>query len=68
MQVLAYTHHQIASAQEQHHAEDVDHAGGENAIPGAEEHGLPHEQVDPPPRLAGLLEALKKVEEYWTTG
>lgn len=53
-----YTNHQVACAQEQHHTEDVDHAGGKNAVPGAEEHGLPHKQVDPPPWLAGLLEAL----------
>lgn len=52
------TNHQVACAQEQHHAEDVDHAGGKNAVPGAEENGLPHKQLDPPPWLAGLLEAL----------
>lgn len=52
------TNHQVARAQEQHHAEDVDHAGGKNAVPGAEENGLPHKQLDPPPRLAALLEAL----------
>ena len=53
-----YTHHQVAGSQEQHNTKDVDHAGGENSIPGAEEHRLPHKQFDPPPRLAGLLEAL----------
>lgn len=52
------TNHQVACAQEQHHAKDVDHAGGKNAVPGAEENGLPHKQLDPPPWLAGLLEAL----------
>lgn len=57
MQVVD-TNHQVACAQEQHHAEDVDHAGGKNAVPGAEENGLPHKQLDPPPWLAGLLEAL----------
>lgn len=55
-----YTHHQVAGSQEQHNTKDVDHAGGEHSIPGAEKHRLPHKQFDPPPRLAGLLEALIK--------
>lgn len=54
------TYHQVAGTQEQNHTENVDHAGGENSIPGAEEHGLPHEQFDPPPRSAGVLQALQK--------
>lgn len=71
---LLYTHHQVACAQEQHHAEDVDHAGGKNAVPGTEEHRLPHKQVDPPPWLAGLLEALIRAarkttsKEHWISG
>ena len=53
------TDHQVAGAQEQNYTKDVDHAGGEDAIPGAEKHWLPHEQLDPPPRLARLVKALQ---------
>lgn len=52
------THHQVACAQEQDHTKDVNHACGEDTIPGTKEHRLPHKQLDPPPRLARLPEPL----------
>ena len=50
---MAFAYDQVAGAQEEHHAKDVDHAGGEDAVPGAEQHRLPHKHLDLPPGLAG---------------
>lgn len=58
-----YTDHQVAGAQEENHTEDVDHAGGENAIPGSKKHRLPHEQLDLPPRLTSLVETLQQTQK-----
>lgn len=53
-----FTNHQVASTQEQNHTKDVDHAGGEDSIPGAKKHRLPHKYFDPPPWLIRLLKTL----------
>lgn len=50
-----HTYHQVSGAQKQNYPKDIDHAGGENAIPGPKKHRLPHEQLDPPPWLVETL-------------
>lgn len=41
--------HDPAAAQEDDDAEDVDEAGGEDAVPGAEQDPLRHQEVGQPP-------------------
>ena len=49
---MTCTNHHPTGAQEDDHAEDVDHARRKDAIPRAEEHRLGDEEICLPPRLA----------------
>lgn len=45
------THNKPSSAEEKHYSKNVDHACGEDTIPGAEQDRLPHKQFCLPPWL-----------------
>jgi len=59
------THHEPSCPQEKNHSKNVDHAGGEDAIPRSKKHRLPHEQLNLPP---GLGLRLRYLEESKASG
>ncbi len=57
--------HDPPGAEEDDDAEDVDHAGGEDAVPGAEQHATVggHQQAGQPPR--GRPGALRNLRDFF---
>lgn len=58
------THHKPSRPQEKNHSKNVDHAGGEDAVPCSKKHRLPHKQLNLPPGPGLRLRHLEESKAF----